>query len=199
MLNESIAANLEHVCWWKHFYSGPGLARDDRVKSRASVIWGGDQERRGSIPPICTKTCLTLQFTSLCPLGQANDVIWVQLREECDNPGAQTCLLDSVCNPTITLHWKRKSWLSARGPCSLKKNIPILFPPSPHRMTRSSHVPVILGETKRGTNPGVWGCCSRRNMFVTTVQTTYNQAGLLRTMFCWVVSVCKQSFDICWI
>ena len=30
-------------------------------------------------------------------MGQVNDVIWVQLREECDNPGAQTYLCWIQC------------------------------------------------------------------------------------------------------
>ena len=72
-------------------------------------------------------------------------------------------------------------------------------PTSPPQDDKVQSRPCNFGWDQKRTNPGVWRCCSRRNMFVTTVQTTYNQAGLLRTMFCWVVSVCKQSFDICWI
>ena len=71
-----------------------------------------------------------------------------------DSPPAQTCLLPS--EPVIH-DWRssmRKCSLSASGgPCLHSYSVP----PS-SRMTRSSHVPVILGETERSVlGLGVWG------------------------------------------
>ena len=39
------AIYLDHVCWAQRFYSGPSLARDDRVESRACNLgWTPKQE-----------------------------------------------------------------------------------------------------------------------------------------------------------
>ena len=155
----------------QHFYSGPSLARDDRVQSRPCNLGWTSKEEVWSHR--CTKTCclpsLSLRCASLCPLliGLAWCSYLGNLKEECD-PQAKTYLLLSASNPLLKKFLEKMLPIGKWTLFTENRDIPILFPPF-HRMTRSSHVPVILGKTKRRANDGVLGCCSRRNMFVTTV------------------------------
>lgn len=83
--------------WPQHFYSGPSLARDDRVESRACNLGWTPKEEVWS--PRCTKTCLTLQSSSLCKVMSPGSACFLG---SFDPPWAQTCLLPSEpVNPQL--------------------------------------------------------------------------------------------------
>ena len=109
-----------------------------------------------------------------------------------DSPPAQTCLLPS--EPVIH-NWRSSMWkcsLSVSGGPCLHSYSVLAFQQDDKVQSR----PCNFGRDRKKCLEfgmlGGFGCCSRRNMFVTSVQTTYNQAGLVRTMFSWVVSVCNR-------
>ena len=173
--------------WPQHFYSGPSLARDDRVESRACNLGWTPKEEVWSHR--CTKTCLTLQSPSLCKVMSPGSACFLG---SFDPPWAQTCLLPS--EPVIH-NWRssmRKCSLSASGGPCLHSYSVLAFQQDDKVQSR----PCNFGrDRKKCLEFGSLGCCSRRNMFVTSVQTTYNQAGLVRTMFSWVVSVCNRIWN----
>ena len=170
--------------WPQHFYSGPSLARDDRVESRACNLGWTPKEEVWSHR--CTKTCLTLQSPSLCKVMSPGSACFLG---SFDPPWAQTCLLPSEpVNPQLKKFDEKMLFISEWWTL-----FTFLFCSPFQQDDKVQSRPCNFGrDRKKCLEFGSLGCCSRRNMFVTSVQTTYNQAGLVRTMFSWVVSVCNR-------
>ena len=86
----------------QHFYSGPRLARDDTVESRACNL--GEHQKKSFDPiPTMHKNMFDVAITQFCKfMSSGSDFLG-----SFDPPRAQTCLLPSACNPQLEkLHEK---------------------------------------------------------------------------------------------